>query len=110
MKLIKNDNKIIKYGSSLIIVASLTMMSSILIAAVVPTAGDLAFDLFDVAINDILDGPIGYIGGISAVLYAGYAFSTSKIAPAIMAVLGGAMVLQTDAIVQTLGATISLLG
>ena len=37
-------------------------------AITAPAAGTFAFDLYDVAVNDMLKGPVGFVGGMAAIL------------------------------------------
>ncbi|HPJ93797.1 MAG TPA: hypothetical protein PKY89_07775 [Deltaproteobacteria bacterium] len=68
-----------------------------------PAAGDFAFELYDVVANDILGGPIGIIAGIGA-LVAGAALAIQqKLLAAVPCLLGGIVILQSDAMIQSLG-------
>jgi len=75
-------------------------------ALAAPSAGTLAYDVYDIGVNGILKGPIGFIGGLSAVVYGAYLAVRSEIMGSVPALLGGAALLKADAIVTTLGAII----
>ena len=60
-------------------------------------------DVYDIGVNKIVKGPIGYVGGMSAIAFG--AIQTVKGPPilAIPALIGGAAILKADAIVSTMG-------
>jgi len=68
-----------------------------------PVSGDFMFDIYDIAVNDILQGPVGYVGGAGAMVVGAITAMQQKIMPAIICILGGATLLKADAIVGTLG-------
>ena len=67
-------------------------------AANMDVSNGVASDLYDIAINKILHGPIGFVAGTGAI--------RSQIMLAITAILGGAFMLKADDIVASLGALI----
>lgn len=81
------------------------MMASIpaeLLAVTTPAAGSFAYDLYDIAVLKILQGPIGFVGGCGAIVYGAILAMQSPLG-AITPILGGAALLKADAIVNTLG-------
>jgi hypothetical protein len=68
-----------------------------------PAAGSFAFDIFDIGVNKILKGPIGFVGGVSAIVMGGIFAVQAKIMQAVPAILGGATILKADSIVTSLG-------
>lgn len=76
------------------------------LAMTTPAAGDFAYTIYDVGVNGILKGPIGYIGGIGVIVVAAVLAVRQMILPAALAVLAAAFLLQADAIVTTLGAMV----
>jgi hypothetical protein len=69
----------------------------------VPTSGTFAYDLYDIAVNKILKGPVGYVGGMAAMVLGAIALISGRVLPAVPAVLGGAALLKADALIQGLG-------
>ena len=69
-----------------------------------PTAGTFAYDIYDVAVNQILNGPIGFTGGAAAMVLGGMMAIQQKIALALPCLLGGAMLMTADTMTSTLGA------
>ena len=70
----------------------------------VPAAGSFAFDIYDVAVNDILNGPIGFTGGVAAMAMGAMMAIQQKIALALPCLLGGALLMTADTMTTTLGA------
>ncbi len=71
-----------------------------------PGAGSFAYDIYDIAINSILKGPIGFVAGTAAIVFGSVIAIQGKILAAIPAILGGAALLKADSIVNTLGAIV----
>jgi len=71
-----------------------------------PGAGSFAYDIYDIAINSILKGPIGFVAGTAAIVFGSVIAIQGKILASIPAILGGAALLKADSIVNTLGAII----
>lgn len=69
----------------------------------VPASGSFAYDVYDIAINSILKGPIGFVGGVSAIVLGAIAAIRAQIVAAIPAILGGAAVIKADTITKSLG-------
>lgn len=70
-----------------------------------PTSG-FAYDVYDIAVNKILKGPIGFVGGVGAIALGAIMAIRAQIMGAIPTVLGGAVLLKADAITESLGALI----
>lgn len=81
-------------------------ISSNATAMTVPAAGSFAYDLYDIGVNQILLGPIGFVAGVACMVFAAILAIRQMILPAAGVVLGGAFLLKADAVVQTIGAVI----
>ena len=81
-------------------------MSANAMAMAVPAAGSFAYDLYDIGVNQILLGPIGFVAGVACMVFAAILAIRQMILPAAGVVLGGAFLLKADAVVQTIGAMI----
>jgi len=81
------------------------VVSQAAFAIVAPVAGSLGFDLYDVAVNDLLKGPAGFVGGLGAVVYGVTQLAKSWMITA-LSVLGGSAMIKADTIVTSLGAMI----
>jgi uncharacterized protein YacL len=82
------------------------LLSANAMAMAVPAAGSFAYDLYDIGVNQILLGPIGFVAGVACMVFAAILAIRQMILPAAGVVLGGAFLLKADAVVQTVGATI----
>lgn len=75
-------------------------------AITAPVAGTFGFDLYDLAVNEILKGPIGFVAGVSAVIFGAFLAIQTKILPCLLCMLAGGMIIKADAITVTLGMVI----
>ena len=81
-------------------------MSEMASAITAPVAGSFAYDVYDIGVNKILQGPIGFVGGVMAIVIGAIAAVKAQIMLAIPAILGGAVILKADAITTSLGMVI----
>lgn len=95
-----------KFALSLIVFSALYVLLSAFpaFAITAPAAGSFAHDIYKVAVQDILKGPIGFVGGVGCVVIGAIAAVQSKIMAAVPAVLGGASIIKADSITSSLGA------
>jgi len=71
-----------------------------------PAAGTFAFDIYDIGVNQILKGPIGFAAGVGSMVAASVMAIRQMLLPAVATVLGGAFLLKADSVVTSLGALI----
>jgi hypothetical protein len=95
-----------KLVTFLAVFTAASLMSVNAMAMTVPAAGSFAYDLYDIGVNQILLGPIGFVAGVACMVFAAILAIRQMILPAAGVVLGGAFLLKADAVVQTIGATI----
>ena len=81
-------------------------LSSVASAITAPAAGSFAYDVYDIGVNKILKGPVGFVGGVAAIVIGAIAAIRAQIMLAIPAILGGAVILKADTITTSLGMTI----
>ena len=72
-----------------------------------PSSGSFAYDLYDIAVNDILKGPIGFVAGIGFIVMCVFAVARQMVLPAILCLFAGIILIKADSIVQTLGCIIN---
>ena len=84
-----------------------TMISREAAAFTAPAAGTFAYDIYDIGVNGILKGPIGFVGGVGAMVAAAIMAIRQMLLPAVSTVLGGGFLLKADAIVTTMGAMVA---
>jgi len=89
-----------------VLTATWILLSTNALAMTVPAAGSFAYDLYDIGVNQILLGPIGFIAGVACMVFAAILAIRQMILPAAGVVLGGAFLLKADSVVQTIGAVI----
>ena len=70
-----------------------------------PAATDFAYTIYDIGVNKILKGPIGFVGGVAAMVLGAMMAIQQKIPMAIPCILGGAVLLGADTLVTSLGMT-----
>ncbi len=75
-------------------------------AFVAPAAGTFMYDVYDIMVNNILKGPVGFTAGVAAILFAAIMLVQARFMLALPAVIGGAIMLKADSIVTSLGAII----
>ncbi len=70
-----------------------------------PVAGSFGYEVYDVGVNMILKGPIGFMAGVLFIVYGGFQVLKSWMM-GIGAILIGALIVRADAMVTTLGALV----
>jgi len=74
--------------------------------AVTAPSGGFAQDVYDVGVTKVLKGPIGFVAGVAAIVFGATMAIQGKVMSAAPAVLGGAVLLKADSIVESLGCII----
>lgn len=72
-------------------------------AVTAPSSGSFAYDVYDIAVNKILKGPIGFVGGAAAIVLGAVNAIGGRIFTAVPCILGGAALLKADTITESLG-------
>jgi hypothetical protein len=90
----------------LAIITVLLLQTVNVFAMATPAAGSFAYDLYDIAVNKILLGPIGFVAGVAAMVFAAILAIRQMILPAAGVILGGAFLLSASTVVQTIGSVI----
>lgn len=68
-----------------------------------PASGSFAYEVYDIAVKKILEGPVGFVSGVAAVVIGCVSAITGRIMAAVPAIIGGAVMLKADDVVSTLG-------
>jgi hypothetical protein len=84
------------------IVAAITAATTTALAITGPTAGSFGYDLYDVAVNDMIGGAPGFVGGLAGVVLSASKLSTNWLY-ASLGILGSTAVLKADTITTSLG-------
>lgn len=72
-------------------------------AITAPTTGTFAYDLYDVAVNQMIKGPVGFVGGMVAVIVSAMNITKNYILAG-GGILGGTALIKSDSITASLGA------
>lgn len=104
-KAIDNKAKIVFAGGTILLVGGAILLVSATAAHAVaaPAKGSFAFDVYDIAINKILKGGIGFVAGAGAMVAGAVCAIQQKVMESVPCVLGGAVLLNGDKLVTTLG-------
>lgn len=73
-----------------------------------PDTGAFGYDLYDIAVNRMLRGPIGFVGGLTAIVVSAVNITKNWMLAA-AGILGGTALLKADTIVSTMGMLIDQL-
>mgnify|MGYP007094631757 CR=1 FL=1 len=65
----------------------------------------MGYKLYDIVVNDVLDGPIGFVGGLGAVVFSATQLA-SNWKPALFGIIGGSLAMNADTVATSLGALI----
>jgi len=71
-----------------------------------PAQGDFAYDVYDIAVKKIAQGPVGFVGGVAGIVIGVMQLFAGRILSAVPGILGGALILKSEAIINSLGLTI----
>jgi len=85
--------------------AAVVLLQGTASAVTLPTSG-FAYDVYDIAVNKIVMGPIGIAGIVGSIAYAAYSTVTARALPAILGVVGAALIAGARTISTSLGAII----
>jgi hypothetical protein len=100
------DPKTAQYlGIGLLAFGAFLVTASQVGAFTAPASGSFAYTVYDVAVTKILQGAIGFVGGVGAMVMGAVLAIQQKVMAAIPAILGGAILLNADTLVTTLGLT-----
>lgn len=82
-----------------------SMFAGHAMAFTAPAAGDFGFDIYDIVVNQILGGPIGFIGAVALIVWGATKMVTNWMFT-IACVIAGSIIIRAEDLVQTLGAVI----
>ena len=72
-------------------------------AITAPTTGSLFYDVYDIVVNSMLKGAVGFVAAILVFMMGIGLFFMQKIIPGVIAVVCAALIVKADAIVTSLG-------
>ncbi len=68
-----------------------------------PTTGSMFYDVYDIVVNSMLKGAVGFVAAILIFMTGLGLFFMQKIIPGVIAVVCAALIIKADAIVSSLG-------
>jgi hypothetical protein len=74
-------------------------------AITAPATGTFAYDLYDVAVNEMIKGPVGFVGGMIAVIVSAVNITKNWLLAG-GGILGGTALIKADSITASLGAVV----
>lgn len=83
-------------------VIAVSLIPTITSAITAPVATAFAYDIYKLVVIDILQGPIGFVGGLAAIIIGAAQLAKNWIL-AILGVVTGTVIIKADAIVTSLG-------
>ncbi len=92
--------KRIIFAFSLILVGAAQMA----LAYTAPATGDFSYELYDLIVTNILDGPIGFVAGVGAMGGGAYILTQNKLLPGFLTLGGGVLLMNAENMVTSLGA------
>lgn len=81
------------------------LMTGVAMAFTAPAAGSFGFDVYDIVVNQILNGPIGFIGGVILIVFGATQIIKNWMMT-IMCVIAGTVLIRAEDLVITLGAMV----
>lgn len=87
------------------LLVAIALVAGPAMAFTAPTAGDFAYDVYDIVVNDILGGPIGFVGAVALMVWGGSKVMQSWMIT-VLCIIAGTIIIKADSLVQTLGAMI----
>lgn len=82
-----------------------TVMSPEVAAWSAPATGSFAYDIYDIGVNQLLKGPIGFVAGVGIIAYSASNFSQGPW-KAVLGILMGSGMAKADKITSSMGAMI----
>lgn len=70
-----------------------------------PAAGSFAYDIYDIGVNKLLKGPIGFVAGVGIIAYSANNFSQAPW-KSVTGILAGSGMAKADTITTTMGAMV----
>jgi hypothetical protein len=62
-----------------------------------------AYELYNIAVRQILGGPVGFVGGVTAMVLGAISLITGRVLAAVPSILGGAALLKAESLITGLG-------
>ncbi|MFO1259325.1 MAG: hypothetical protein U1E78_13080 [Gammaproteobacteria bacterium] len=91
-----------------LILITLCLSPAVSHALTAPAKTDFAYDIYDVGVNKLLKGPIGFVGGITMLVTSAVNITKNWVLAA-LGILGGTAIVKADTLVTSMGMLMSSL-
>lgn len=107
LALTQSASKEAKFISAFLALTFMSMFASEAYAITSPTTGSFAYDFYDIAVNKMLKGAPGFIGGIIGIVASATQLSKNWIL-AVLGILASTAALKADTIIASLGMSVQI--
>ncbi len=91
------------------LIFSLTLIflgiAQVVMAVTAPAAGDFSYEVYDLVVTRVLNGPIGFVAGVGTMAAGAIAAVQNKIFPGLVCMGSGTVLMNAESLVTALGAT-----
>ena len=87
----------------LIAFAAASLAATAALAFTAPAAGDLGFDIYDLVVNQGVEGPLGLMAGVVALAFGAFQAISGRVITGVMAIIAGGVLISAEGIVTSLG-------
>jgi len=87
------------------LIATLLLAVPPLMAFVTPATGSFGYDIYDVVVNQILNGPIGFVGGVALIIWGATKVMANWMIT-ILCVISGTVIIKAQTLLTSLGAIV----
>ncbi|MEM4620805.1 MAG: hypothetical protein QW607_11415 [Desulfurococcaceae archaeon] len=94
-------------GKSLLAVGGGVALATPVFAFTSPDQGSAFYDVYDIFVKKIVQGPVGTAAGVACMVYGGVQLVMGRMASAVLPIIGGGLLVKAESIANSLGATIN---
>lgn len=94
-------------GKSLLAVGGGVALATPVFAFTSPTSGSMFYDVYDIFVKKIVQGPIGTAAGVACMVYGGVQLVMGRLGASVLPIIGGGLLVKAESIANSLGATIN---
>ncbi|MEM1660980.1 MAG: hypothetical protein QXR17_07590 [Candidatus Bathyarchaeia archaeon] len=94
-------------GRSLLAVGGGVALATPVFAFSSPDQNSAFYDVYDIFVKKIVQGPVGTAAGVACMVYGGVQLVMGKLGSAVLPIIGGGLLVKAEAIANSLGATIN---
>lgn len=87
------------------LIAAMGLSAGVASAFTAPAAGSLGYDVYDVVVNQLLSGPIGFVGGVILIVFGATQVMKQWLIT-VLCVIAGTVIIKAQSITTSLGALV----